>query len=129
MDINNNKKFLISVKLIIRLNSQVEVYASPELLRCLREKDTQKINIIDHHKNDVFCLGLCFLELGLLRSVDKVITRDKLIDQNRLKEYLSAFKNTYETNSLLVSSVRKMLELHPERRPSFIGKSTIKNLI
>lgn len=111
-----------------RLNSEIEVYASPELLHCIRERDTHKLMQMNHHKNDVFCLGLSILELGLLRSVDNVISPEKYIDRGKLKKYLNQFQKDFHFNPLLVKVVEFMLEIEPTRRPTFIGKNQLKQI-
>lgn len=77
---------------------------------------------MNHHKNDVFCLGLSILELGLLRSVDNVITSDNFLDRGRLKKYISQFKKEYSFNPFLIKVVEYMLEIEPSRRPTFSGE-------
>ena len=77
---------------------------------------------MNHHKNDVFCMGLSILELGLLRSVDNVITSDNFLDRGRLKKYISQFKKEYNFNPFLTKVVEYMLEIEPSRRPTFTGE-------
>ena len=77
---------------------------------------------MNRFKNDVFCLGLTLLELGLLKSVNKVVTKDGLFDFNQLKTYMHQFEAEYANNNLLVAMVRAMIEVVPQKRPTFIGK-------
>ena len=99
----------------------MEVYCSPELIESIREQSKQKINQVNHHKNDVFCLGLTILELGLCKSVDKVITFDKLFDRECLSRYLTEFSKKFSHNPFLLALVTKMLEINPHMRPTFKG--------
>lgn len=76
---------------------------------------------MNHHKNDVFCLGLTILELALCKSVDKVITHDKIFDRECLNRYLKEFQEKYSNNPFLIAVIMKMLEINPHLRPSFNG--------
>lgn len=69
----------------------------------------------------MFCLGLTLLELGLLKSVDKVITKDGLFDNRQLNSYVGQFQADYANNPLLVALVQAMVEPAPQKRPTFIG--------
>lgn len=101
----------------------MEVYVSPEILKCIRNQDLSNFRDVNRFKNDVFCLGLTLLELGLLRSVHKVITPDGLFDLRQLATYVSQFEKEYANNQLLVAMVKAMVEPVPQKRPTFIGDS------
>lgn len=108
--------------LIKRVNSDMEVYLSPEILKCIQNSDLQNLKNVNRFKNDTFCLGLTIMELGLLKSLTKVITKEKIFDKNLLASYFTQFKMEYKNNKLLIAMVKAMIELTPMKRPTPIGK-------
>lgn len=102
----------------------MEVYASPEVLKCIKRQDLRSFRDVNRYKNDVFCLGLTILELGLLKSVHKVVTPDGFFDPKTLNDYMTQFEREYANNKLLLALVRAMIEMVPQKRPTFIGELT-----
>ena len=96
---------------------------SPELLKSIQSKESRSLKNINRFKNDVFCLGLTIMELGLLKSLTKVITKDKIFDFTQLNQYYEEFKKEYKNNKLLVALVKAMTEINSQERPSFIGEA------
>lgn len=70
-------------------------------------------------KSHVFSLGLIILKLGNMKSVQHIYSPDGSINQNALDELFLQFKSRYQSNTLLVTSVQKMLEPYEENRPTF----------
>lgn len=110
------------MKLIKRMNTGMEIYASPEMIDVIRNASPQRLKNVDRFKNDVFALGATIIELGLLKPLNKIITEDKMYDPNQMKIYLSHFENEYKSNKLLVSLVKVMVKANPQERPTFLGK-------
>lgn len=100
----------------------MEVYISPEILKCIQNSDLQNLKNVNRFKNDIFCLGLTLMELGLLKSLTKVVTKEKIFDNTLLTNYFNQFKNEYKNNKLLVAMVKSMIELIPLKRPTAIGR-------
>jgi len=97
---------------------------SPEILKCIKNQDMNSLNNIDRFKNDVFCLGMTIIELGILKSLTKVVTKDHIFDTSQLQKYFEQFKNEYKNNKLLISLVQKMIEVNPISRPTFVGNQS-----
>ena len=99
----------------------MEVYMSPEILKCIQNHDMSNFRNTNRFKNDVFCLGMTIIELGILKSLTKVITNDNIFDIPLLQKYFEQFKNEYKNNKLLITMVEKMIEVNPVSRPTFVG--------
>ena len=75
----------------------------------------------DHYKNDVFAMGLIFLECCVLGSVQTIYDyKNKKVDFEELELLLNQMNDRYPENVLLVSTIRKMLEWEMDNRPTFI---------
>jgi len=99
----------------------MEVYISPEILKCIQNSDLENLKNVNRFKNDIFCLGLTLMELGLLKSMTKLVTKERIFDNNLLSSYFNQFKMEYKNNKLLISLVKSMIELIPMKRPTAIG--------
>lgn len=77
---------------------------------------------LDYCKADVFSAGLVILEAANLRRMRRVYggPESKIFYPELLQQELDILKNRYPENNLLFSTVKKMLEQDPERRPTFI---------
>lgn len=99
----------------------MEVYISPEILKCIQNSDLENLKNVNRFKNDIFCLGLTLMELGLLKSMTKLVTKERIFDNNLLTSYFNQFKIEYKNNKLLIALVKSMIELIPMKRPTAIG--------
>lgn len=99
----------------------MEVYISPEILKCIQNSDLENLKNVNRFKNDIFCLGLTLMELGLLKSMTKLVTKERIFDNNLLSSYFNQFKMEYKNNKLLIALVKSMIELIPMKRPTAIG--------
>lgn len=77
-------------------------------------------------KSDVYSLGLILLECGILQSIQSIYDfKYYVIDEDILDRCLILLAEYYPDNTLLVSTIGKMLEFNYINRPSFkeiIGK-------
>lgn len=75
----------------------------------------------------MFSLGLCVLEAGLMRGIQTIYDdmNGQFLD-HELEAFIDEFANKYQDNPLLITTVRKMLEINEAARPDFIN---IKNAI
>ena len=78
--------------------------------------------VSDYCKADVFSAGLVILEAANLRRIRRVYggPTTKNLSEEILLQELQILKSRYPENNLLFSTLRKMLEMEPEKRPSFI---------
>lgn len=99
------------------LKSRKDFYLAPEVY----EKSAMLQPLAPNHdyqKSDVFSAGLIMLEAGNLRRI-KGIYKSGRFNRQRLKKLLQRFKTRYPDNNLLYSTVKKMVELDPVKRPTF----------
>ncbi len=96
------------------------IYISPILFSSIKRREFDKIRHVAH-KSDIYSLGLCILEAGLMKSIQGIYDSGDQIDQNLLDSYLDEFDMKYEDNPLLFTSVRKMLENDEEERADFLS--------
>lgn len=77
---------------------------------------------IDKCKADVFSAGLTILEAANLRRVRRIYGGPgcKELQVEKLAEEILILKNRYPENNLLYSTVRKMLDVNPHKRPTFL---------
>lgn len=96
------------------------IYVSPALFSALKRRDLENIKHT-RHKSDIYSLGLCILEAGLMHSIQGVYDNNDQINQGLVDNYLNEFEDKYEDNPLLFTSVRKMLENNEEDRADFVS--------
>lgn len=96
------------------------IYISPE--RYMSSEKGELLSIDQVHRSDVFSCGLIILEVGLLKRIGEFyrIITEYGVDKKALESALNELDSRYPDNSLLRSTVRKMLEIDSERRPDFI---------
>ena len=69
------------------------------------------------YKSDTFSLGLIFLEMGNLRSIQNVYSQERgVIDQELLNDHYEKFEQRYQDSPLLCSAIRAMIEMNPKKR-------------
>lgn len=112
-DYNRNKLF-----------ARQPIYVSPKLYLTIQKQHFQHLKF-NESKNDVFALGLCILEAGLGKSVQSIYGVDQLEDK-LLIGFLREFEVKFNSNPLVSSSLKKMLEIDEEFRIDFVS---LKELI
>lgn len=77
---------------------------------------------VDLCKADVFSAGLTILEAANLRRVRRIYGGPgcKELIVEKLTQEILILKNRYPENNLLYSTVRKMLDVNPNKRPTFL---------
>lgn len=97
-------------------------YLAPEILAALTEKEAASF-CFNPYKADVYSLGICLLDAGVLDETEIVIIDRKLtqIIESNLRNRFDCFKSRY--SSELSSIVYEMLALEPDRRPDAIQLS------
>jgi serine/threonine protein kinase len=77
---------------------------------------------VDICKADVFSAGLAILEASNLRRVRRIYGNHncKELLTDKLAQEILILKNRYPENNLLYSTVRKMLDVNPKKRPTFL---------
>ena len=113
-----NQKFSNEKLQMERIMRNEPLYQSPAIYTALKKRNFSNI-IHNKTKSDVFSLGLCMLEAGLLRSIQSIYNKGDEIDEHMLNIYMDEFEMKYEDNPLLFSSVRKMCEMDESERPTF----------
>ena len=97
-----------------------DLYMSPVLYSALKKHNFK----VSHNgfKSDVFSLGLCILEAGLIRPLDQIFDDSaSQISFPALKGFIQEFGDKYNENPLLVTTLGKMLEMNEASRPDFIN--------
>ena len=75
---------------------------------------------MDPLKNDVFSLGLIYLEFGTLQNIQKIYNWHNFsIVEQELDSLINQQINNYSENTLVTSVVKRMLTLNAKDRPSF----------
>ena len=101
------------------INMNLDIFMAPKDFNYL-SRGSKKYKR-DSFKEDVFCLGLIFLQMGVLENVQIVYN---FLKGNFLEEKLfvlkKRFNKVYEKNTLLQSIIDKMLQIDENKRPSFI---------
>jgi hypothetical protein len=89
---------------------------SPELLQALKHRDFRPT--YDLFKSDIFCLGLCGLCMGSMKSVLTIYDLDNFeIKVDVLETELIEIKNQYSEKLYLI--LKGMLRIHAEDRSCF----------
>jgi len=103
-----------------QIKSGQPLYCSPRLYYCAK---TGELNIGDTRRNDLFSVGMCVLEAGLLASIQSVYMKDQeLIDKGRLLELISQFDQRYRaSNNLLCQILALCLSVDEASRPTSSG--------
>jgi len=98
------------------LKGQYVRYLAPELFESFaQKKETPAFH--DHCKADIYALGVCLLDAGLLNlEGDFVNKKLNVFDELRLKEKLKIFSEKYSRPMTRI--LEDMLCLDPSRRPS-----------
>lgn len=94
------------------------IYMSPKLYQSFKNRNFDRVSHVPC-KSDVFSLGLVILEAGLLQNVQVIYQPDGSVDRQVLTVCLNQFSELYKDNPLLLSSVRKMVEVDEMLRPDF----------
>lgn len=103
---------------VLNLKEKVDWYLSPEAYHsALKWKPFGKDFSIN--KSDVFSAGLVVLKCGLFRQIHSVYQKDKF-NTAILGEMIKEFEGNFPDNNLLISTVKKMLELRESDRPDFL---------
>lgn len=94
------------------------LYLSPESLSSALDgnKAGEEYDLI---KSDVFSFGLLMLEAAILENVNKIFKENFEIEFRLLEQMIHKMKCRYPENNLLTSTIVKMLERNPEKRPDF----------
>lgn len=99
------------------LKKKKDFYLSPEIYQ--KSAFLQPLEADhDYNKSDVFSAGLVMLEAGNLRRVKGIYQSGKF-GEGRLRKLLERFKMRYPDNNLLFSTVKKMVEVDADKRPTF----------
>jgi hypothetical protein len=100
--------------------SKEKLYMSPEAYRAAKfgRPHGGTFNLT---KSDVFSNGLVVLEAGLMREMPEIYNNKngEGIDVAALESNIREFEGRYPDNTLLHTTVRKMLEIKVEERPDF----------
>ena len=103
---------------VLDLRSRVDWYLSPQAyVAALTGRPSGRDFSIN--KADVFSAGLILLVAGLQMKVGDIYGKRELRG-GILKHYIELFQKMYPDNNLLVSTVKKMLEISEKSRPDFI---------
>lgn len=107
--------------LIDRYIRNRNLYVSPEVFDGIKKRDSRELENLISYKSDVFVMGLCFLEVGILFEPTKIFEKTlKKVDSKLLEKFILNFETRYGNNYLVCSILRKMLEIDPINRPSFL---------
>lgn len=94
------------------------LYLAPSLFVALK-RGNLKVSHNDY-KSDVFSLGLCILEAGLVRPIQSIYDDANMqFLEEELECLIEEFAVKYPDNPLLITTVRKMLECKEAARPDF----------
>ena len=103
---------------ILNLKDKQFYYLCPKSYQCALEgRPSGKDFSIN--KSDVFAAGLILLESALNESLQNLYKK-KGFCKTALKNYMDKLQNSYPDNNLLVSTLKKMLEIDEAKRPDFI---------
>lgn len=101
-------------------------YLSPEGFRAYSKFNTigaskpPRMRPVDYVRNDVFVLGLILLEYGVLQCVQKCFDWVNCeFEVRNLEYFIGLLEKNYPENTLLCSTVKKMLSIDVETRPDF----------
>lgn len=98
------------------LRGQYQKYLAPELLESLTTKK-EKPDAHDAQKADIFALGMCLLEAGLLELEGDYINRKLMIlNEKAITQALNRFGETY--SGAMRQILEDMLSPDPSKRPS-----------
>jgi len=98
------------------LRGQYLRYLAPEFLASLTRK-SEKPDPYDAYKADIFSLGICILDAGLLTTEGDYINKKLMIlDENALRGALQKFASLY--SNTLAHILEDMLNQDPSKRPS-----------
>lgn len=102
------------------LGKKQDWFYSPEEYNFMKTFNLGKKRF-DKFKSDVFTAGLILLKAGLLHKINDIYGDDKCkyILDALLNRHICELEYRYPRNQLLTSTVRKMLDINPDRRPNF----------
>jgi len=104
----------------VNLKGKKDVYLAPEVYHfAVNHQPMPKDH--DYLRADVFSAGLVLLEAANLQRMKVIYGTGKRKEMlaEVLGEKLNRFKNRYPDNNLLLSTVTRMVELEPGKRPTF----------
>ncbi len=109
--------FLNQSDFLKTLREQKKNYFSPELFeRIIYPKKNINVHM---PKSDVFSLGLIIIECGIGYDIS-LLYKDNCFDTSQLTFFFQEFsKKFYETNKMLVTTVKEMIKLDYKKRPDF----------
>jgi len=108
----NNKSYLYNHA----LRGQYLRYIAPELLESLT-RQKEKPDHHDPYKADIFALGMCLLDAGLLNTEGNFINKKlMIIDEKSLQQAIKKFGDLYSTAMMQI--LQDMLFPDPSVRPS-----------
>jgi hypothetical protein len=102
------------------LKGKKDVYLAPEVFHfAINHQPLPKGH--DFLKADVFSAGLVMLEAGNLQRMKVIygVGKRKEMFAGVLREKIERFKKRYPDNNLLLSTVARMVDLDPSKRPTF----------
>lgn len=102
------------------LSRNKDWFFSPEEFNFLKTFNLGRKNF-DKFKSDVFVAGLVLLKAGLMHKINDIYGDKKCKDMLSaiLNRHVCELEYRYPRNTLLTSTVRKMLHLDPDHRPNF----------
>ena len=118
----------------LKVEEKDGVYCSPEVYRLILKAQESRFGRgvglggagePDFFKNDVYSGGLILVQAGLL-SHDNGIYGSHDVNNSKIEQRVRMLKKRYPENVLLISTVERMLEYEPARRPTF---AQIKQII
>lgn len=74
----------------------------------------------DKTKSDVFSLGLTILHAGVITSIGSIYNHKTFeIDAGALAKFITEFEQRYKAQPLMISTLKRMLQLSEDNRPNF----------
>lgn len=101
-------------KTLVPLPKMGDVYWSPEKYQGKAATDPEYSVL----KSDVFSAALIVLKLATSRSTRPLYSNGRFVCEY-LKDLYLDLKHKYEGNNLLITTIKKMLDVEPKERPSF----------
>ncbi|CAK87362.1 unnamed protein product (macronuclear) [Paramecium tetraurelia] len=95
-------------------------YLAPELLNA----ETSKLKH-NPFKSDVYSLGLCFLYLVTLQQWHSRQKINSQIEEEIITDYMRHVQRITESDQIILTILKKMLQINPNERPDFIELKAI----
>lgn len=129
--LDTNQKIIIS-KLCDRISNESsvqaqmhhlldgdDIYIAPEVFINLNLGQTNFS--YNHFKADAYSLGLIFLEMGLIRSINSIYNkRENKIKEETIEDMLQLFNHKFPASVWISDAIRCLLQKDPNRRLDFI---------